>query len=87
MELAGCGPTLGTVSGPVDHETTGPADSLTAIVIERHRLLALANESLVQEVEHLQKGHVLGHLVQLIADKTAFVLGAPLSPDIESELH
>ena len=39
----------------VDHDTTGAADPLPAVVVEGNRLLTLVGESVVEDVEHLEK--------------------------------
>jgi hypothetical protein len=43
----------------VDHDPTGAADALTAVVVEGDGLLALVDETLVQHVEHLEEGHLI----------------------------
>jgi hypothetical protein len=49
-----------TVGGTVDDDATHATDALAAVVVERHRLLALDGEVLVEQVEHLEEGHVFG---------------------------
>ena len=42
----------------VDHQAAGAADPLAAVVVERDRQLALADQPLVQHVEHLEERHL-----------------------------
>ena len=72
------------VRDAVDHEAARAADALAAVVIERDRLLACADQVLVHDVEHLQKGHVLAHVVRLVRDELARRRCASrLAPDLE----
>jgi len=55
VDLAGRTAT-GALGNTIDHETTGAADSLPAVTLKGHRLLARGNEAVVDNVEHLKKG-------------------------------
>ena len=44
----------------VDHHAAHAADAFAAIVVEGDRLLALLDQALVDDVEHLEERHVLG---------------------------
>ena len=71
----------------IDHDATGAADALTAVVVEGDRLFPLGDETFVQNIEHLEKGHLLGdpgHFVGL--ERTGHV-GAFLPPDLERHVH
>jgi hypothetical protein len=56
-------------------------------MVERHRLLALAGETLVEGVEHLEKGHLLGDPVDLIDLEAARSIRALLTPDLKGHMH
>jgi len=58
MELAHGGVTTWAVRHSVDQEAARAADALATIVLERHRLVAALDQLLVQDVEHLEEGHV-----------------------------
>src|SRR5438876_5148206 len=55
MELAGCGSFYGTMCHAVDHQPARAAYPLSAIMIECNRYSAVIGESLVHDVEHLEK--------------------------------
>jgi hypothetical protein len=68
----------------VDHHPATPADSLSAVVVELDGLLSLGDETLVENIEHLEKRHLLGNPAQLIGDETSRCLRAFLTPHLES---
>jgi hypothetical protein len=53
----------GAVRLAVDHAAAAAADALAAVVVEGDRLLVLLDELLVDVVEHLEEGHVVGDVV------------------------
>src|SRR5699024_1570460 len=55
-----------TVGEAVDHQTAHAADALTTVGVERDRVLPLEGELLVEHVQHLQEGHVLGDVGHLV---------------------
>ena len=57
----------------VDHAAAHAADAFAAIVVERHRLLALRDQVLVEHVEHLQERHVLVDVRDFVAHHAAGV--------------
>ena len=59
VELAGGRALLRAVGLAVDHQRAGAADALAAVVVEDDRLLALVDEALVDEVEHLEERHLV----------------------------
>ena len=93
MKLTGGGGFLRSVRGAIDDHAAGSANALSAVVVERDRLLAVPDEALVEDVEHLQERHVGRHLVQLVADHLAVLLEVllrallGLAPDVEGDLH
>ena len=48
----------GPCGAAVDDDAAGAADALAAVVVERDRLLALRDQALVDDVEHLEERHV-----------------------------
>ena len=76
-----------TVRPPVDDEAAGPADALAAVVVEGDRVFALEGEGLVEDVEHLEKGHLGIDVGRLVGDEAAFRLRVLLPPDLERDLH
>src|SRR5690606_28103246 len=75
VQLAGGG-ALRTVRLAVDHHAAHAADALTTVAVEGDRLLALADEALVEDVEHLEERHVVGHAVDRVGDHAALVVRA-----------
>jgi hypothetical protein len=63
------------------------ADALAAVALERDGLFAARLELVVDDVEHLQEGHVRVDIVGVVADEFAIGVRAALSPDFEGELH
>ena len=86
VQLAG-GRADGPVGLPVDDHTALTADALAAVGVEGHRLLALGEELLVEQVEDLEEAHVLldpAHGVLLEVALRVLVL---LAPDLELDVH
>ncbi len=81
VELAGGGLLLGTVGDAVDGEGAHPADAFAAIVIKGEGFLSLCYEVLTEEVEHFEKGGILGDVVELVIFEAALVEGAFLTPN------
>ena len=71
----------------VDHEAAGTTDALAAIVLEVNWFLALADQIVIENVEHLEKGHVGIHVLQLVGPETALVLCVLLPPNMQGQLH
>jgi hypothetical protein len=81
VELAGGGLLLGAVGDAVDGEGAHPADAFAAIVIKGESFLTLCYEVLAEEVEHFEKGGILGDVVELVILEAALIEGAFLTPD------
>jgi hypothetical protein len=86
MKLADRRAGPGAMSDTVDHEPAGAADAFAAIVVESDRFFAFRCQRFVQNVEHLQKRHVLGGFDGVL-DHFAGLRGAFLAPDMQSEFH
>jgi hypothetical protein len=71
----------------VDHHAAHAADALAAVVVERDRVLALRDQALVDDVEHLQERHVRADVGRVVGDERA--RGPPifLAPYFERDLH
>mgnify|MGYP003423049047 CR=1 FL=1 len=66
VELASGGAGSGlTVRRTVDVERTHTADTFAAVVVEYERLLAVVNQLLVEDVEHLEEGSIVGDVFHL----------------------
>src|SRR5712691_3039444 len=87
VELADGGGALGSVRDAVDHEATRAADTLAAVVLERDRRLAAVDQLLVDDVEHLEKGHVRADALRLVGDEAAAGVRALLAPYPERQVH
>ena len=74
VQLAGGG-LLRAVGHAVDDHAALPADALAAVVVEGDRVVALQRQPLVEHVQHLQEGHVLGDVGHLVGDHPALGLG------------
>jgi hypothetical protein len=71
----------------VDHHPATPADSLSAVVVELDGLLSLADETLVEKIEHLEERHLFGDSAHLIGDKAPRFVRALLTPHLEGDVH
>jgi hypothetical protein len=78
---------FGAVRDAVDHDTARTADALATVGVERHRLLALEGQPLVEDVEHLEERHVLADVLQAVGDHLTLGLGVLLAPDTNGDLH
>src|SRR5215471_2927551 len=87
VKLADRGGALRPVRHTVDHEAAHATDALAAIVIEGDRILTLSDETLVDDVEHLQERHMLADPLRLISDHLAGGAGVLLPPDVQSQIH
>ena len=65
----------------VDDATTCAADAFAAVGVERDGVLALADEILVDDVEHLEEGHVRRDVPGDVIDHTARLVLRRLPPD------
>jgi hypothetical protein len=75
------------VGDAVDHEAARAADALTAVAVEDDRVLAAADQVLVDHVQHLEEGHVLVDVVGLVRLEAAGLGRALLAPDPQREMH
>jgi hypothetical protein len=75
------------MSHSIDQKTARAADSLAAIVLESYGRFTPGLEIFIEQVEHLEEGHVWRHALHLIDGKCAGRLGALLPPDLECEIH
>jgi hypothetical protein len=87
VELAGGGGLLGAVRHAVDDHRARAADALAAVVVERDRVLAPAEQVLVEHVHHLEERHVLFDAGHLVRGGPALVVRVVLPPDADGELH
>ena len=56
-------------------------------MVESDRLFAPGNQLLIDDIEHLKKGHVRADITRGILDKAAFRLRILLTPDAQFEIH
>jgi len=80
LHLAGGGRAVDPVGHALDHQSAGAADTLAAVVAELDRLLALLDEVLVEDVQHLQEGHFGQDPFDLVVDEQALGLVPRLAP-------
>ena len=87
MELANGAAFLMAVSDPVDHKAAGATDAFATIVLERDRILVLVDQILIENIEHLEKRHMVADIVELIGLKAALVVRFLLPPNMQRQLH
>src|SRR5690606_34403253 len=83
VELADGRAREGAVRLAIDHEAARTADALAAVVVEGDRFPALADELLVHDVEHLEEGHVLGHVLRDVLLEAAGIVRSALTPHVQ----
>jgi hypothetical protein len=71
----------------VDHHAAHAADAFAAVVVEGHRVVAVEDELLVEDVEHLQEARVRGDVLDVVADHPAGVGGSLLAPHAHLDVH
>ncbi len=59
-------PRCGPWAWPLIISAHGPADALAAVVLERDGVLALGDQSLVEDVEQLEERSILADLVDVV---------------------
>ena len=64
----------------VDVQRAHTADTLAAVVVERHGLLALVDQVVVQNIQHLEKRGVGGDVLDFVGFECPFCLGVFLAP-------
>jgi hypothetical protein len=71
----------------VDHQRARPADALTAVRVERHRLDSGGSQALVDDVEHLQERHLVVDPRRVDDVEVTVVVGAVLTPEAQGEVE
>jgi hypothetical protein len=87
VELADGGPLEAAVRDAVDHRGAHAADPLAAVVVERDGLLPLADQVLVDDVEHLEEGMVGGDVPRDVGLEPSGVARVPLPPHDQLQVH
>src|SRR5262249_14961519 len=75
------------VRNPIDHQAARPANSLTAVVVERDRLFAAPRQVFIDDVEHLQEGHVRADLPGLVGAELSWSGRVLLPPDSQCQIQ
>ena len=86
VQLARRGAPLRAMGLTVDHQRARAADALAAVVVEHDRLAALADQLLVQHVEHLEERCLVADRVDPVALEVATVARTGLAPDLEGDV-
>ena len=98
-ELTGGDMIVRTVSAAVNEQRACTADTLAAIVVERHRTAALAasvngyrivtltDQLLIEDVKHFEERGVLLYSGNMISLKMTLFLGVLLTPYLKIEIH
>jgi hypothetical protein len=87
MELADGAALLMAVGNAVDDETACAADALATVVLEGDRVLALVDQILVEDIEHLEKRHMGADVFELVGREPTLVSGVFLPPNMQRQLH
>ena len=87
VQLAHGGARIGAVRDTVDHAATGAADPFTTVRVERNRFLTLADEPLVDDIEHLEERHVWRDVVGLVLDQPPRGFWCRLPPHAQCQIQ
>ena len=79
-QLAGGYLVVRTVGTAIHIQGTGTANALTAVVVEGDGLDALANELIVQDIQHFEKRSIFLHIRNVVGLEMAFCFGVLLTP-------
>ena len=77
VNLAGRARMIGGMRFAVDRQRASAADAFATILIKRDRLLAPGRQTLIHDVEHLQKRRIWGNVRRFVLDEFPFGLGTP----------
>ena len=80
-------PRIRPVRDAVDQEPAGAADALAAVRVERDRILALRDQPLVDDVEHLEERHVGRDVLGDVVHELPGRVRARLPPDFQENSH
>src|ERR1019366_7097145 len=87
VELAQGGAGQRAMGHAVHHAAAHAADAFAAIVVERHGLFVLADQVLVQHVQHFEERHFVVDVGYVIAHHLARIVGVALPPDVKNDSH
>jgi hypothetical protein len=73
--------------GAVDDHRAHAADALAAVMVERDRVAPLADETLIEQVHHLEERHVRLDPVDVVVGEPASLARGMLPPDADRQLH
>jgi hypothetical protein len=77
----------GSVRFAVDDEAAGAANAFTAVMIEDNGDATARRELLIDDIEHLEEGHMLRDVGRAIRFETAFLRRGVLPPDVQCQVH
>ena len=86
-QLAGGHLVVRTVGAAVHIQGAGAADALAAVMVEGDGLHALADELVIEDVQHLQEGGILLHVGDMIGLETTLGFGVLLTPHFHVIFH
>ena len=78
---------IGSVRFAINGQGAGAANSFTTIRIERNRFFAADRQTLVNDVQHLEKRRVRRNISRFVIEEFALGIAVLLSPDFELEVH
>src|SRR5690606_39879232 len=76
-----------TVRSAVDEEPARAADALAAVRVESDRILPLADQIIVEGVEHLEERHVRRDTLDRVVFEASCRCRARLTPDAKVDAH
>ena len=86
VDLAGGRALVGSVRDAVDNQPATAADAFAAIRIERDRVLAALDHGFVDDIEHLEEGHVGMDVVRGVVHEPAGSIRPGLPPHFQTVL-
>ena len=77
----------GAVGVTIDIERAHAADTLAAVVVKVDGLLALLDELLIEDIEHLEERGVSGNVLHLVGLEVSLLLRSSLTPHFQFEAY
>jgi hypothetical protein len=67
---------------PIDHKGAASADTFPAVMVKNHGLFPLFDKSLIEDIQHFQKGHIAFNVADGIIHQLAFGVTVFLAPNL-----
>ncbi len=87
VQLAECGFGFRPMGNAINHCSAHTADTFPTVMIKSYRITAFTCEILIENIQHFQKGHVSGNVLQGIGFKVTRGFAVLLTPDFKAQVN